>query len=87
MSDIALQINENAAASMRERGIREEDIRQVLDYAKESGVFLRDGGEDLMLAKKRIGSFTFYVKCKGEGPYEILDTYSHRVMLTEDETV
>jgi hypothetical protein len=85
MSEIALQISENAAVSMRDRGIQEEDIRQVLDYAGESGVFLRAGDGNAMLAKKRLGNFTVYVKYQGENPYEILDTYSHRVMLTEDE--
>lgn len=86
MPDILFEISEKAKTAMQERGIQEDDIRSVLEYANESGVFLRAKDEDIKLAKKRIGNFTVYVKYTGNVPCEVIDTYSHRVMLAEDAT-
>ena len=84
MGQWKLAFSEQARNAMEGRGIREEDVREVLEYAEESGAYLREKGGEALLAKKRIGNFTVYVECvKGDG-FEIRDAYSHRVMLAED---
>ena len=55
---------------MEDRGIREEDIREVLDYAESTGRKLYVEGEEHYLAAKKIGNFTCnveYAVSGGEG--------------------
>lgn len=83
MNTVEIRLADGVAEAMEERGVNEDDARQVLAYAEGEGVKLVNG--DLCLAKKRLGNFTAYVEYKlADGAVEITDVYSHRVMLSED---
>ena len=84
MNTVELRFADGVAEAMEERGINESDIREVLVYAEEQGYKLVDG--DRCLAKKRLGNFTAYVEYSpADGAVELLDVYSHRIMLNEDQ--
>lgn len=84
MNSVEIRLADGVAEAMEERGINEDDVRQVLAYAEGEGVKLVDG--DLNLAKKRIGEFTAYAEYRiVDGAVELLDVYSHRVELKEDK--
>ena len=74
-----------AELKMEERGVREEDVREVLEYAESTGKKLYVEGENRFLARKRIGSYSAYVEyILGDGSVETTDVYSHMVKLTAD---
>ena len=52
---VPVKLSDDIRAIMEERGIREEDIREVLDYAESTGKKLYVEGEERYLAKKKIG--------------------------------
>ena len=55
---VPVKISDEIKAVMEDRGIREEDIREVLEYAETTGKKLYVDGEEHFLAKKKIGNFT-----------------------------
>ena len=59
---VALTISDDVAAIMEERGIKEDDVREVLEYAETTGKKLYIEGEEHFLARKRIGNFSAYVE-------------------------
>ncbi len=79
-------IDDAARTTMQDRGIREEDIAEVLDYAAESSLYLRAADGKTNLAKKRIGNFTLYVEYSPDDANRVTDVYSHRISLNEDVT-
>ena len=84
MNSVEIRLADGVAEAMEERGVNEDDVRQVLAYAEGEGVKLVDG--ELNLAKKRLGKSTAYVEYKiGDGAVELLDVYSHRVQMNEDK--
>lgn len=83
MNSVEIRLGDGVADAMEERGVKEEDVREILAYAEGEGVKLVDG--DLNLAKKRIGKFTAYAEYKiVDGAVELIDVYSHRVELSAD---
>ena len=71
---------------MEDRGIREEDIREVLDYAESTGRKLYVEGEEHYLAAKKIGNFTCNVEyAVSGGEVEILNLYSYVITLAGQE--
>jgi hypothetical protein len=85
IADSALIINSEIEAKMSERGIQKSDIKEVLAYAEDSEKLYIDG-ENRSLGKKRMENFTAYVEYeKTDDGYKILDVYSHRVSLSEDQ--
>ena len=83
---VPVKLSDDIKAIMEERGIREEDIREVLDYAETTGKKLYVEGEEHFLARKRIGNFSAYVEYSLNGDsVEVLNVYSHVVMLSEDQ--
>ena len=74
----AINYGDGVTDAMEERGINEDDIRAVLEYAESEGKKLYVEGEEHFLARKRIGNFS------GDS-VEVLNVYSHVVMLSEDQ--
>jgi len=80
-----LKMSSEVQAAMEERGVREEDVREVLEYAESTGKKLYAEGENRFLARKRIGNYSAYVEyILGDGSVEIADVYSHMVKLGAD---
>lgn len=82
----AINYGDGVTDAMEERGINEDDIRAVLEYAESEGKKLYVEGEEHFLARKRIGNFSAYVEYSLNGDsVEVLNVYSHVVMLSEDQ--
>lgn len=83
---VPVKLSDDIKAIMEERGIREEDIREVLDYAETTGKKLYVEGEEHFLAKKKIGNFTCNVEYSvSGGEVEVLNLYSYVILLTGQE--
>ena len=84
-SEISLQITGEVRKILESRGIRDEDLKQVIQSAEELGEKLYRDGENRFLAKKKIGEPTFYVEYStGEGnDYVIHTAYAHKSSLEE----
>ncbi len=79
-------ISDEVAANMEERGIREEDVREVIAYAEETGKKLYVEGESRFLGRKRIGKFSAYAEYGINGDeIELFDIYSHMVTFEDEE--
>lgn len=82
---VELKMSAEVSANMEERGVREEDVREVLEYAESTGRKLYTEGENRFLARKRIGNYSAYVEyILDGGGVEIMDVYSHMVKLAAD---
>lgn len=82
---IPLKLSDEIRTTMEDRGITEEDIRQVLDYAETTGKKLYVDGENRYLAKKRINNFTPNVEYAiSENEIEILNLYSYIIKFVGD---
>ena len=83
---VPVKLSDDIRAIMEERGIREEDIREVLDYAESTGKKLYVEGEERYLAKQKIGNFTCNVEyAVNGGEVEVLNLYSYVILLTGQE--
>ena len=81
---VPVKLSDDIRAIMEERGIREEDIREVLDYAESTGKKLYVEGEERYLAKKKIGNFTCNVEyAVNGGEVEVLNLYSYVILLLQ----
>lgn len=79
---VPIKMSDEIKDIMEDRGIREEDIREVLDYAETTGKKLYVEGEEHYLAKKKIGSFTANVEYTvSGGEVEVLNLYSYVITL------
>jgi len=84
--ELKLIVDDSLTSVMEERGITKEDVGQVLRYAESSGNKLCKENKSHCLAKQRLENFTVYVEYQIEhDSYKLLNVYSHRVSLTEDE--
>jgi hypothetical protein len=84
--DVDIVVSSSVETLMAERGIRESDVKEVIATAEKESAKLYSEDETRFLAKKRLENFTVYVEYKPSGnAFEILNVYSHRVSLTEDE--
>ena len=81
---VAIRMSDEVAGVMEERGVREEDVREVLEYAETTGKKLYVEGEQHFLARKRMGNFSAYVEYILGDDVEVLNVYSHMVTLAED---
>lgn len=79
---VPVKISDEIKAVMEDRGIREEDIREVLEYAETTGKKLYVDGEEHFLAKKKIGNFTANIEYTvSGGEVEVLNLYSYVITL------
>lgn len=82
---VELKISEEVKDLMDEKGILEEDVQAVVDYAEE-GNKLVDEETGRCLAKKLTGAFTVYAEYEMDADAaKIINVYSHRVLLGEDK--
>jgi len=85
----AIKIDKSAeiTALMDERHITDDDIRNVISYAEDTGRKLYRQDSDHFLSKRRMGQTYFYVEYStagGDSTYKIHATWAHRfVMLRE----
>ena len=83
---VNLIISDEVAANMEERGVREADVREVIEFAETTGKKLYIEGEEHFLARKRIGKFSAYVEYVLQGDsFELIDVYSHMVTFEGEE--
>lgn len=81
---IPIKLNDEIRKIMDDRGIREEDIREVLEYAETTGRKLYIEGEDHFLAKKRLNNFTPNVEyILSNGEVEIVNLYSYIISFSD----
>ncbi len=79
-------ITEDLANELEERGVREEDLREVIVFAEASGEKLCLEGEPHYLARKRIGNFSAYAEyIVREDTVELVDAYSHMVAFQDEQ--
>lgn len=71
---------DNVTELMEARGIRAEDVDEVIAWGEGEGGKLTDG--ELNLAKKRLDKVLVYVEYKADGT--VTDVYSHRVTLGKE---
>ena len=76
-----LEISGEVREVLESRGIRDEDVMQVIQNAEEKGEKLYR--EDRYLTKHVIGEGTFYVEYSiaGEQTYVVHTAYSHRAKI------
>lgn len=81
---VPLALSDEIKEIMENRGIREEDIRDVIEYAETTGKKLYIEGEEHFLAKKKMEKFTPNVEyiVKDDG-IEIVDLYSYIISFTD----
>ena len=83
---VNLIISDEVAANMEERGVREADVREVIEFAETTGKKLYIEGEEHFLARKRIGKFSAYMEYVPQGDsFELIDVYSHMVTFEGEE--
>ena len=71
---------------MEQRGIKANEIQDVINYAMNGGVYMHSVNGEQILGKKRLGNFTLYVEYMLENDAcKVLNIYSHRVSLIEDK--
>jgi len=82
--DIQLILNDPIRKLMEDRMILEEDIRQVLYHAKESGRAMINQETGHYLAHFKPSCVTYWVEyLPKEDGFEIFNVYSHRMFVEE----
>ena len=84
--DYQLRYGEEARALMDRRMILTEDVIAVLDEYRRSGEAIRDE-DGLLVARRRVGNATFWVKFteEGENAYLVHRAWSHRMNVVKRE--
>lgn len=83
-SAIKLDLTEEIRILMEDRRILEEDVRQVLMAAEQTGQRIRNLKTGRFTAYHKPGSVTYWVEyTKTEHSYQIHNTYSHRLEIGE----
>ncbi len=81
--DVRIIVSADIAVLLEERRILEDDVRQVLHAASRSGRVLRHGTDGRVVAAARLGEVAFWVEYReGEGGFEILKAWSHRMRIS-----
>jgi len=80
---IKLDKSAEITAIMDERHITDEDVRNVITYAEETGRKLYKTDSNHFLSKRRLGQVYFYVEYSpaGESTYKIHATWAHRFVM------
>jgi hypothetical protein len=80
--NIPLQVSSQVETRLEERGIREEDIRQVLSFSESSRQFHAHGTTGHRLAYFTPAKVTYWVEYGPEGAaYRVYNAYSHRMQI------
>ena len=72
---------------MDERMILTDDVIAVLDEVRKTGECILDGDSGLLIARRRVGNATFWVKFSREdaGGYRVHRAWSHRMNVVKRE--
>ncbi len=80
--DFRLGITDEARALMEERMILDTDVLQVMESYRESGEAVLENDTGLLVARRRIGNVTFWVKFTEDSDgYTVHRAYSHRMTI------
>lgn len=80
---IVLSISDEVRTAMQENGVREEDLKQVIGTAEETGIKLRNEDSTCFLAKLKIEDVFFNAVYEKEAAgYKVLDAYLHHTYVT-----
>jgi hypothetical protein len=83
---VNLVISDEVSGVMKERGIIAEDVSAVIEKAEAGGNRLEDLNNGHFLGEARLENASVYVEYTvSDGAYSVIDTYSHRVTMKEDE--
>ena len=81
-SEMMLEKTEFVHNLLQTRHILEEDLKQVIQHAENTGEKLYQPDSDRFLSKLRIGEASFYVEYSPiEGGYRIHTAYAHRSII------
>ena len=84
--DYEIRYTDEARRMMDDRMILTDDVSAVLNAFRETGVAVLDGETGLMIARRRIGNATFWVKfTESEDGYMVHSAYSHRMQVVKRE--
>ena len=85
--DFDLKYTEEAGRLMDGRMILTDDVIAVLNDYRETGEAILDSETGLMIARKRLGNATFWVKFteNGENAFTVHGAYSHRMNVVRRE--
>lgn len=85
--DFELHYTDEARRMMDERMILTEDVIAVLEEFRQNGEAVLDAESGLLIARKRVGNATFWVKFsrEGENAYTVHRAYSHRMQVARRE--
>ena len=85
--DYELKYTEEARRVMDGRMILTDDVIAVLNDYRETGEAILDSDSGLMIARKRLGNATFWVKFteSGGNAYTVHGAYSHRMNVVRRE--
>ena len=85
--DYELTFTEEARRLMDGRMILTDDVIAVLNDYRESGEAVLDSESGLLIARRRLGNATFWVKCTedAESGYTVHGAYSHRMNVVRRE--
>ena len=78
--DVKLKLSDEVKKVLDERHVLEDEVKQVISHAEESGEKLFRPGTKIYLSKLKIGKATFYVEYSAEDDgYSIRSAYLHRI--------
>ena len=85
--DFELKYTEEARQMMDARMILTDDVIAVLEDFRRTGEAILDGEDGLLVARRRVGNATFWVKFTrdGEDAYTVHRAYSHRMQVVKRE--
>ena len=85
--DYELKYTDDARRVMDERMILTDDVIAVLDEVRETGACIFDEESGLIIARRRVGNATFWVKFsrEGDGSYLVHRAWSHRMKVVKRE--
>lgn len=77
-----VEFTPGALGEMDRRMILKSDVTQVLESVRETGEAVADADTGLLIARRRVGNVTFWVKYeKRDGRYLVRGAYSHRMQV------
>ena len=85
--DYELNFTDEARQMMDERMILTDDVIAVLEDYRQSGEAILDSESGLLIARRRVGNVTFWVKFSqdGENGYTVWRAWSHRMNIIKRE--
>ena len=85
--DYTLNFSDEARSLMDARMILVEDVIAVLDEVRKTGEVIEDTETGLLIARRRVGNATFWVKFTRESDdsYLVHRAYSHRMNVVKRE--